>query len=235
MKITSFILFGGLAAAGLLQAAPNPPPRALASGESVLRQDDQAMLVRGGKSTLLEEEVTVAGDVNMMTNGFFTVKGGKERELKAGQSLSEDGTLTSADGSVMPVWDHVAMKNGRITVVRDGEGASLEQAMTLPDGSTLLPDGLITRGVGGQDRLLDGQLLRLDGTPLAAKDTITKRDNKVVVQKDGSVLTLAPGRSIMMNDGTKVTGDGTVIMSDGRTISLAEGQILTVEGVVRKK
>jgi len=55
------------------------------------------------------------------------------------------------------------------------------------------------------------------------------------VQKDGSVLTLDPGRSIMMNDGTKVTSDGTVIMSDGRTISLAEGQIVTVEGVVRKK
>lgn len=235
MRITSFILLGGFAVASLVLAAPDRPPRALASGESVLRKDDQVMLLRGGKSTLLEEEVTVAGDVKMMTNGFFTVKGGKERELKEGQSLSEDGTLTSADGSVMPVWDHVAMKNGRITVVRDGEGAPLEQAMTLPDGSTLLPDGLITRGLGGQDRLLDGQLLRLDGTPLAAKDTITKRDNKVVVQKDGSVLTLAPGRNIMMNDGTKVMGDGTVIMSDGRTISLAEGQILTVEGVVRKK
>jgi hypothetical protein len=235
MKITSIILLGGFAVAGLLQAAPSPAPPALASGESVLRKDGQVMLVRGGKATLLEDEVTVAGDVKMMTNGFFTVKGGKERELKEGQSLSVDGTLTSADGTVMPVWDHVAMKNGRITVVRDGEGALLEQAMTLPDGSTLLPDGLITRGVGGQDRLLDGQLLRLDGTPLAAKDTITKRDNKVIVQKDGSILTLAPGRSIMMNDGTKVTSDGTVLMSDGRTISLAEGQIVTVEGVVRKK
>src|SRR6266704_1426660 len=198
MKITSFILLGGLTAAGLLLAAPDRPPRALASGESVLLKDGQVMVVRGGKSTLLEEEVMVAGAVKMMTNGLFTVKGGTERELKEGQSLSEDGTLTSADGSVMPVWDHVAMKDGRITVVRDGESAPLEQAMTLPDGSTLLPDGLITRGVGGQDRLLDGQLLRLDGTQLAAKDTITKRDNKVVVQKDGSVLTLARVRSMLL-------------------------------------
>jgi hypothetical protein len=55
------------------------------------------------------------------------------------------------------------------------------------------------------------------------------------VQKDGSSLTLALGRSLVMNDGTKVMGDGTVIMSDGRTLSLTEGQIVTVEGVVRKK
>src|SRR5260370_26717630 len=189
MKITSIILLGGFAVGGLRLGAPSPAPRALAAGESVLREDGQVMLVRGGKATLLEDEVTGGGDVKMMTNGFFTVKGGKERELKEGQSLSVDGTLTSADGTVMPVWDHVAMKNGRITVVRDGEGASLEQAMTLPDGSTLLPDGLITRGFGGQDRLLDGQLLRLDATPLAATDTSTNRDDKEVVQTDGSIVT----------------------------------------------
>src|SRR5260370_40584635 len=112
----------------------------------------------------------------MMTNGFFIVKGGKERELKEAQSLSVDGTLTSADGTGMPVWDHVAMKNGRITVVRDGEGASLEQAMTLPDGSTLLPDGLITLGLGGQDRLLYCQLLRRGRNPRAASATITEPD-----------------------------------------------------------
>src|SRR5260370_14254140 len=121
MKITSIILLGGFAVASLLLAEPSPPPKALASGESVWRKDGQVMLVRGGKATPLEDEVTVTGNLKMMTNGFFTVKGGKERELKEGQSLSVDGTLTSADCSVMPVWDHVAMKNGRITVMRDGE------------------------------------------------------------------------------------------------------------------
>jgi hypothetical protein len=39
----------------------------------------------------------------------------------------------------------------------------------------------------------------------------------------------------MMNDGTKVFGDGTVIMKDGTSRKLAEGEVLTVEGVVTRR
>jgi hypothetical protein len=38
-----------------------------------------------------------------------------------------------------------------------------------------------------------------------------------------------------MNDGTKVLGDGTVIRFSGEQSKLSEGQILIIEGVVRKK
>src|SRR5260221_12081215 len=98
MKITSIILLGGFAVAGLLLADPSPAPRALASGESVLRKDGQVMLVRGGQATLLEDEVTVAGGGKIMTHGFFAVKGGKERELKQSQGPSVGGTLDRAAG-----------------------------------------------------------------------------------------------------------------------------------------
>src|SRR5260370_26215025 len=99
MKITSIILLGGFAVASLLLAEPSPAPRALASGESVWRKDGQVMLVRGGKATPLEEAVTATGDLKMMTNGFFTVKGGKEGDIKEGQHLRVIRTLSSQDAS----------------------------------------------------------------------------------------------------------------------------------------
>src|SRR2546427_9222486 len=99
MKITSIILFSGFAVAGLLLAAPSPAPRALASGESLLRKDGQVMLVREGKATLLEDEVTVAGGGKMMSKRVFTLKRGKERGIKKRQSLNVGGALTNAGGT----------------------------------------------------------------------------------------------------------------------------------------
>jgi len=83
--------------------------------------------------------------------------------------------------------------------------------------------------------LLDGQFFRLDGRSITAKDSIALNNGKVTVQKDGSLLTVARGRSLMMNDGTKVMGDGTVIMKDGTPRKLAEGETITVEGVVTRR
>ena len=39
---------------------------------------------------------------------------GKTRHLEAGQILRADGILLNPDGSVMPVFDHIAMSNGRV-------------------------------------------------------------------------------------------------------------------------
>jgi hypothetical protein len=54
------------------------------------------------------------------------------------------------------------------------------------------------------------------------------------VQKDGSTLSLRPDQSIMMSDGTKVMGNGVVIWRDGNAATLIEGQVLVIEGVVRR-
>ena len=72
-----------------------------------------------------------------------------------------------------------------------------------------------------------------DGTPIPALDTISLQHGKVVVQKEGTRLMIQPGRSIMMNEGTKVFGDGRVVSKDGTITNLAEGQILIIEGVVK--
>jgi hypothetical protein len=82
-------------------------------------------------------------------------------------------------------------------------------------------------------RVIDGQLFTPDGQAIPAVDTVSMQRGKVVVQKDGSLLTVNQGRAIMMNEGTKVFGDGRVVRKDGQSAQLAEGEVLTVQGVVK--
>jgi hypothetical protein len=202
---------------------------------SVTRKGKELFVVKAGRSEPLTQDLDLPNDIKVMTNGFFTVKGGKPRELQDGQRLDADGMLASPDGRIVPVVDHIAVKDGKILVVKDGEGQTLDQPMTMPNGTRVLPDGTVKTANGRWNRLLDGQLLRLGGEAIAAKDTITLQDGKVVVQKDGSQFQVEARQSLMMNDGTKVLGDGTVIKKDGTKLKLTEGQILTVEGAVKRR
>ena len=210
---------------------PGESPR---ETDSVSLRSGQMLALRDGKSSPLEGTIKFPNELKVETNGTFTVKSGKPRKLAEGQSLSRDGTLTSPDGSSAPVVDHLAMKAGKVVMVKDGQSAPLEGPIALPDGTRVTADGRVTFATGKSTRLLDGQLLRIDGGTLPAKDTVTLQNGKVIVQKDGSRLPIAKTQSIMMSDGTKVFGDGTVVGRDGKRAHLSEGQILEVEGVVRR-
>jgi hypothetical protein len=226
-KATALLLLTGIAAS--LCARAEEPGKV----GRVMRKDGQTVVVKGGAMLPLEEEVTFPNDLKVFTNGTYVVKQGKPRELKEGQSLGADGMLTSLDGSILPVFDHVTLKQGRVQVMRDGVLKPLTGEETFGDGVRVSPDGYVLTKTGRRVRLLDGQLFRLDGGEVPAKDSITFKGGKVTVQKDGSVLSVPPRGSIMMNDGTKVFGDGTVVPKEGAPRKLAEGETLTIEGVVR--
>lgn len=205
-----------------------------AAPERVTKKGGKVLAIVSGQSGPLTKPVLFPGDVLVNTNGTFTVKKGKARELKEGQTLTADGVLHNPDGSVTPVVDHVTLRGGRVLVVKDGEPALLTQNMTLPDGSVLRVDGTIQTG-GRIRRLLDGNVLTLEGAPLQAKDTINMKDGKVFVFKDGAQYNLQPAQIMVMNDGTRVQGNGTVTYRDGKVRSLRDGDALVVEGAVFPK
>jgi len=179
----------------------------------------------------LTHEMTMPGGIKVFTNATFHVNNGKKRHLKEGQILRSDGTLLNPDGSIMPVFDHVAMSKGTVMVFQDGEGEALTSPMALRDGSVINPDGSYSRPSGRYSRLVDGQCVTLDGASLPALDTITFSNGKVVVYKSGALISLQSAGQIMgMNDGTRVRGDGLVTSPNGATLQLTEGQTITVEG-----
>jgi hypothetical protein len=202
--------------------------------ERVLKQDGKILIQRNGKTEEMGKAVALANHVAVATNGTFKVDGGKERKLQEGQAISRDGSLISSDGSVVPVVNHLIMQRGQVIVVIDGDAAPLSGNMAFPNGGVITGDGSFTGPDGRTIRLLDGQVFRMNGSPLAAKDTVTLRGGRVMVQKDGSLLSVAPTSSLMMNDGTKVLGEGALIKPDGERMALQEGEVVVIPGVVTR-
>jgi hypothetical protein len=200
--------------------------------ESVTLRDNQILFRNGGDWKPLEEELTMPGEIKVFTNGTFQVKEGAFRLLKEGQVLRADGNLLNPDGSIQPVFDHIALSKGRVMMFKDGKGEVMTGPQTLADGTLINPDGSYTRPGGRTSRLVDGQIISLKGTPIVGLDTISLRNSKVVVFKAGAAIPLQSPEQIMgMYDGTRVKGDGLVSFQDGSSIQLTNGQIITVTGV----
>jgi hypothetical protein len=187
--------------------------------------------LKEGKVIQPTNDVLVASVAVVQTNGVFKVKQGKERQLTDGQTIGADGMLTSPDGSVVPIVDHIIVKNGRVMVVKDGAPTALAGEFALPDGSKVTADAT-QRGTDGKiRRLLDGQILKLDGSSLPVTDTASIQGGKVVLYKDGGRIELRRGQIMAMSDNSKVSGDGYVIKADGSRVNLKEGEIFKIEGV----
>ncbi len=202
--------------------------------ERVLVKDHALVMVKAGVTLPVTNQIVLPHEITVMTNGTFRFQNGKERTLLEGQVLGSDGMLTSPDGSLKPVFDHIAFLKGQPVIVKDGEASPLSTEMDLPDGQRITADGyLVSKGV--RRKLLDGETFALTGKAVPASDTITLKEGKMIVQKDGSSMEIPAGRSLMMNDGTKVFGDGTIVSKDGTQTKLLPGQILKVEGVASKK
>jgi hypothetical protein len=179
---------------------------------------------------LLTDNLKLPFDIEVNTNGSFKVGNGQERKLEEGQVLRRDGWLLNRDGSTWPVFDYVAMKEGKVIVVRDGQAETLTAPTTFPGNLKIAPDGSCVYPNGSSARLADGQLFRLDGTSVPAKDTVTLKNGRVVVQKSGTLISLMPSQIMGMNDGTRVHGDGTIENRDGTITQLNEGQTVFIPG-----
>lgn len=184
-----------------------------------------------GKVLMAPNTVVLPLGIVVETNGTFTVNRGKLRALEDGDILGSDGMLLKPNGNITPVIDHVTLNRGHVIVVKDGEAAEPDKLVKLGNGTTIAPDWKIASPNGASRRILDGEYFELNGSAFPTRDTITMQNGRVMVQKNGSMLPVAPTRSMMMNDGTKVLGDGTVISFNGDRTALNEGEILLVQGV----
>jgi len=200
--------------------------------ESATFKAGKVFVPQGGKNIEAIKDLSFPGDILIKTNGAFKVSNGKLRQMREGQTIDAQGMLSSPDGSVVPVFDHITLKSGRVQIVRDGDSKPLTGELALPNGMKVLADGSL-RGPGGSlRRLLDGQLLKLDGTAVGVTDTISLKDGKVVLFKDGGRLEVRRGQVIAMSDGTRVSGDGSIVRPDGSKETLKDGDTIKIPGVI---
>jgi len=203
--------------------------------DGVTVKGGQVYFLHGDNREILSENLKFSADVQVNTDGTFTVAKGKERLLGEGQMLRRDGWLLNSDGSAEPVFDHLAMKAGQVQVVCDGQTEALAKPMNFTNGLSVAPDGYCVYPSGAHTRLMDGQMFHLDGTPILSKDTISLKNGRVVVQKDGSLIPLAGVQIMGMNDGTRVHGDGFIQKSDGASFHLREGQTILIDGALVRR
>jgi len=206
-------------------------PAQSASVDRVVFKDSAVWAVKEGNSVIITNEVTLPRDIKVMTNGTYRVKSGKERPFAEGQVLGADGMLVSPDGTIKPVFDHVGVVGGKPVIMKDGEVSELLVDTDLPDAGRVTADGYLTSKSGVRRKLLDGEIIALTGQTIAVSDSVVLKNGKVMVQKDGASMEVSPGRTLMMNDGTKVFSDGTVVMRDGTKIALVPDEIFKLEGV----
>ncbi|MCX6923391.1 MAG: hypothetical protein NT154_09315 [Verrucomicrobia bacterium] len=225
LRVLVIIQFFLAANAVLLFAQAN------ATTEGVTGLTNRTLLQRRGDWTLQESQMTMPGGIKVFTNGTFRVNDGKARHLQEGQILRPDGNLLNPDSSIMPAFNHIAMSGATVMVFKDGEGEALTNTLVLPDGTCINPDGTYERS-WRRSRLVDGQLLTLDGVPMRGLDTINFRNGRVVVYKSGALIPLPSPNVIMgMYDGTRVQSDGFVTFPDGTTSQMIKEQTITVKGV----
>jgi len=200
------------------------------SVDGVTVKGDTVYCMHGGQLEVLTDNVKLPFNIEVSTNGYFKVGKGQERKLEDGQVLRRDGWLLNRDGSTWPVFDYVALKQGQVVVVRDGQSQTLTKTMTFANHLRISPDGSCIYPNGSSARLVDGQLFRLDGTSIPAKDTATLENGRVVVQKSGKLITLKPSQIMGMNDGRRLRWDGTIVNRDGTTTQLHEGETVLIDG-----
>lgn len=199
---------------------------------TVVARDGITMIDRGGSVVPLRYNIQLAKSIHVMTNATFVVGGGSPRQLEDGETLRSDGYLLEPDGHMKPVFDRqVKVRAGVVRIYQDGKSHVLKQPMILPSGIRVETNGMLTMPDGSMHRLIEGQMLRLNGTVLPAKDTVTMRDDVVYVQKEGDQFKIPRQRSIMMNNGTKVYGDGHLVRQNGKETALTNGEVVVLPGV----
>ena len=233
MKTTNSIARLSLAWAMILGLCHNV--HAQGGVDRFLFKDGQVWAIQGSNTEALEEDAQLPNNIIVNTNGTFKVGAYSPRPFAEGQILRADGMLTSPNGKIEPVLDHVAMTAGKMVSSVNGESSPVSQDIQLGPDKRLTSDRVLLGRDGSWMRVIDGQLFTPDGKTIPAVDTISLQQGKVVVQKDGAQVAVESGRTIMMNEGTKVIGEGKVVSQDGTTTELSEGQIITIEGVVKRR
>ena len=66
--------------------------------------------------------------------------------------------------------DHVIMQDGRVMVMRGGEGRPLDEEITLPDGTKIQRDGTILMPGGATRMMGEGETMLLQGEPAGAEN-----------------------------------------------------------------
>ncbi len=158
--------------------------------------------------------------------------------------------------------DGVVMQNGKMMKVKDGQTTTLDQEMTMSNGTKIMRDGSCINSDGTTTMMKEGQHMDMSGNMSRMNTTDnmhrmdTNRENNMdfnrdfennpdnefqsdgVVMQDGKMMMVKNGKrttldhAMTMSNGTKIMCDGNYTKEDGTKMLMKEGQHMDMAGNV---
>ncbi|MCW1886016.1 hypothetical protein OKA04_14860 [Luteolibacter flavescens] len=126
--------------------------------------------------------------------------------------------------------DGIAMKDGKVVTVKDGNKTDLTEEATLKDGTKVGKDGSVVSPNGTQWSLKNGEFLDWDGkfSVYFIADGVVRKDGKVWLVKAGEKSEVSTETTL--TDGTKIMADGNVISKEGKKWEIDDGDAVFSDG-----
>lgn len=90
-----------------------------------------------------------------------TMASAQDSSMSSHDTMSTNGMM-SHNG--MNHHNYLEMKNGKMTVVRNGNSTDMTHSMTLRNGTVVMTDGTVKMKNGHTEMLTDGQCVYMNGT-----------------------------------------------------------------------
>ncbi|HTD87025.1 MAG TPA: DUF6799 domain-containing protein [Candidatus Binatia bacterium] len=117
------------------------------------------LLKDGGAPVLVSQNVVFADGSCLRPDAFYSVRGNLRRLI--------DGQTLGVDGRVIPSLDTVTLKNGTVTVQKEGALLKVSTSMIMNDGTKVLADGTLVSFDGQKTlKLREGETIALPGAVL---------------------------------------------------------------------
>jgi len=136
--------------------------------------------------------------------------------------------------------DGFTMRHNQMMITENGVTKVMVDDLRLQNGTEVRTDGVVIPEGGPRfvlnegDRLaFDGALTRAgEGAAAAVSNGIAMKAGQVLITKNGDTSVLKG--EVTLNDGTKVSSDGTVTSPDGKKLKLNDGDSISMDGRIER-
>ena len=127
-----------------------------ATKDHLMMMNGKMMVMKDGKTGLMEKEMTLDDGTKVMTNGTVTMKDGKSMKLGEDEMILMNGKVIKRD--------HLLMKDGKVMVMRDGKMVAMDKEMIFDNGSRIMMDGTVMMKDGKSMKMDDTDMITMDGS-----------------------------------------------------------------------
>ncbi len=130
------------------------------------------MLVKDGEPQILQQDMTFSSGNKLLKHGHISKKDGTKHVLKEGEKLDMEGNfIVDKSKSDFDEKNHIAMKMGKMVVIKDGKDMPMTTEMLMPDWSRVYPDGTVEKQNGTKTKMKEGERFNMEGETMSKLNT----------------------------------------------------------------